>query len=147
MKSDYFEREDGLKKLLETYQDIFTLIDDIGDQLLQNMITTSDEYRKVLNQMTGAFTALEPLYSMSIAYKENHELKYYVARKRELEGLGEKVVAASLDKEACEAVSELRRIRNILEGYVSATEKIIITCQTQLKRIEDEYRYKPQETK
>ena len=144
MNNTYFESEEGLAKLLTDKQDIFALIDDISQQLLQGVVTTSEQYREILNQMTGAYGVLEPLYSQAEANKLNKELKSYVEHKRELEGKGEKIVAASLDKEASLSVENERRVRNILEGYVLATEKIIVTCQTQLKRIDDS-KYHPAE--
>jgi len=60
--------------------------------------------------------------------------------KRDLESKGEKVVAASLEKESSLAVADFRRIRAILEGYVEACAKGIGTCQTELKRLELEYK-------
>lgn len=145
MKLDYFNTSEGLEKLLVEYQDVFSLLDDISQQLLQGVITTVDQYKEVLNQSTGAYGTLEPLHSMSIAYKENEELHYYVEKKRELEAKAEKFTAASLEKEASESVAQIRRVRNILEAYVSVSEKIIITAQTQLKQLAQDYKYKPQE--
>jgi hypothetical protein len=145
MNYDYFASQEGLTKLLNDYNEVFTLLDDISQQLLQGIVTTTDDFRTVLNQATGAYGTIEPLYSLAIAYKENAELRYYVEKKRELEGKGEKVVAASLDKESSDAVADIRRVRNILEGYSNVAEKLIITAQTQLKRIDNDGKYKPQE--
>ena len=145
MKNNYFESPEGLEKLLTDYQEVFTLLDDISQQLLQGVISTIDQYKEVLNQSTGAYGTLEPLHSLAIAYKENAELRYYCDKKRELEGKGEKFTAASLDKESSESVASIRRIRNILEAYVSVSEKIIITAQTQMKQMAQDYKFKPQE--
>jgi hypothetical protein len=145
MKIDYFENVEGLEKLLEDYKEVFTLLDDISQQLLQGIISTIDQYKEILNQATGAYGTLEPLYSMSIAYKENSELHYFVEKKRELESKGEKLTVAAVDKEASESVGQIRRVRNILEAYVSVSEKIIITAQTQMKQMAQDYKFKPQE--
>jgi len=145
MKSKYFENEEALDQILVDYKDLFELLEDISQQLLQGIVTTADQYKEILNQTTGAFGTLQPLYSLAIAYKENSELRYYVEKKRELENKGEKIVATSLDKEASLAVANFRRIRAILEGYVLSSEKIIITAQTQLKQLSQDYKYKPQE--
>ena len=142
MQYNYFETEEGLTKLLEDYKEVFTLLDDISQQLLQGIITTIDGYKEILNQATGAYGTLEPLYSLSVAHKENEELRYYVEKKRELENKGEKVVAASLEKESSLAVAEFRRVRAILEGYVESCSKGIGTCQTQLKRFELQWKNK-----
>jgi len=145
MKSEYFVDTVGLEKLLVDYKDIFDLLDDISQQLLQGIIATVDQYKEILNQATGAYGTLEPLYSLAIAYKENSELHYFVEKKRELESKGEKLTVAAVDKEASESVGQIRRIRNILEAYVSVSEKIIITAQTQMKQMAQDYKFKPQE--
>lgn len=144
MNAKYFETTEGLAKLLVDYQEMFTLVDEYGQQFIAGVLSTSDDYREALNKLTGAYMCLEPLFSTSEAYKLNQELQFYVEKKRELEAKGEKVVAASLEKEASYSVEGYRRVRNILEGYVLASEKGIITCQTQLRRME-EARNKPVE--
>ena len=98
MNYAYFESDEGLIKLLEDYKEIFALLDDISSQILQGVASTVDDYKNYLNQSTGAYGTLEPLYSLAIAHKENSELRYYVERKRELENRGEKVVSAAIDK-------------------------------------------------
>jgi len=145
MDYTYFESEEGLVKLLKDCQEIFDYLDEISSQLLGGVIASASDYTEILNKATGAYGRLETLYSLSIAHKENSELRYYVEKKRELESKGEKVVAASLDKESSESVAAIRRVRNILEGYVSVSEKIIITAQTQLKQLGQDNKYKPQE--
>ena len=143
----YFQSTEGLEQLLIDYKDLFDQVDDYGQQLLQGILTTTEDFRGMLNFMTGAYVSLEPLYSIAESTKLNEELKNYVGIKRELESKGEKVVAANLDKEASLSVADFRRVRAILEGYVLATEKAIVTSQTQLKRLEQDERFKPQEQK
>jgi len=142
MKTEYFVDTIGLEKLLVDYKDTFELIDDYGQQLISGILNTPEDYALCLDKLTGAYISLEPLYTMAVAYKENEEIKAYVTMKRELEGKGEKVVAASLDKEASASVEVQRRIRNILEGYVESCAKGIGTCQTQLKRFELQWKNK-----
>jgi len=136
MKKDYFTDTEGLEKLLIDYKDVFDLVEDYGQQLIQGVLSTPDDYALCLDKLTGAYISLEPLYTMAVAYKENEETKAWITLKRELEGKAEKVVAASLDREASAVVEVQRRIRNILEGYVESCAKGIGTCQTQLKRFE-----------
>jgi len=142
MNKEYFVDTVGLEKLLVDYKDTFDMIDDEGQQLISGIKSTPEDYAICLDKLTGAYIALEPLYTQAIAYKENEEIKAYVSMKRELEGKGEKVVAASLDKEASASVEVQRRIRNILEGYVESCAKGIGTCQTQLKRFELQWKNK-----
>ena len=142
MKKDYFIDVEGLEKLLVDYKDTFEMIDDFGQQLIQGILSSGEDYRVCLDKLTGAYITLEPLYTMAVAYKENEQLKSYVTTKRDMEAKGEKVVSASLDREASESVHIQRRVRAILEGYVESCSKGIGTCQTQLKRLELEYRNK-----
>jgi len=147
MKLKYFENEETLNQILVDYKDLFNQIEDYGQQLVSGVISTSEDFTNLLNFATGAYTSLETLYSIAEATKLNEELKQYVTLKRDLESKGEKVVATSLDKEASLAVANYRRIRAILEGYVLSSEKIIATCQSQLKRMSESRQYKPQEEK
>jgi len=140
MNKNYFDSKEGLTQLLTDYQEVFAMVDDFGQQLIQGIPNTPEDYKEILDKLTGAFIALEPLYAQAEAKKLNEELQAYVSMKRELEAKGEKVVAASLEKESSLAVAEFRRIRAILEGYVEACAKAIGTCQTQLKRLEMEYK-------
>jgi hypothetical protein len=142
MKTEYFVDTIGLEKLLADYKDTFDMIDDEGQQLIGGIKSSPDDYALCLDKLTGAYISLEPLYTMAVAYKENEEIKAYVSMKRDLEAKAEKVVAASLDKEASASVEIQRRVRNILEGYVEACAKGIGTCQTQLKRFELQYKNK-----
>jgi len=142
MKADYFVDTAGLEKLLTDYKEVFEMVDDYGQQLIGGILSSGEDYRICLDKLTGAFISLEPLYTQAVAYKENQETNAWVTLKRELEAKGEKVVAASLDREASAVVSIQRRVRGVLEGYVEACAKGIGTCQTQLKRLELEYRNK-----
>ena len=145
MKLEYFESQEGLIKLLTTYKDIFDMIDDYGQQFIAGVLSTQSGYKEALTKLTGAYITLEPLFSVAVAYKLNEELKFYVEKKREMEANGEKITAAHLDKESSHSVGEIRRVRSILEGYVNACEKGIITCQTQIRRLQNDERYKPVE--
>lgn len=131
-----FESAEGLEELLKKYNDIFEMIDDYGQQLVQGILSTPDDYKSCLDKMTGAYITLEPLYTMAESTKLNEELKKYVDLKRETENKGEKVVATNLEKESSLAVADFRRVRAIFEGYVEASAKAIASCQTQLKRFE-----------
>ena len=134
----YFETEEGLVNLLNDCKDTFVALDDMGDQLQQNVNSSSDDWKNVLAQATGHYSFLNPAYTVAVATKENEEIRRYIEEKGELEAKGEKVVAAHLDKSASLKVSEYRRVRNLLEGYVGVAEKIIATAQSQLKRLEKE---------
>lgn len=138
----YFKDTEGLEKLLLDYKDTFDLVDDYGQQLINGILSSPDNYAECLDKLTGAYISLEPLYTIAVAFKENEETREWVALKRELESKGEKVTAASLDREASALVVIQRRVRAILEGYVESCSKGIGTCQTQLKRFENQWKNK-----
>ena len=135
-RTEYFKTEKGLEELLKDYKDIFEMVDDFGDQLIRGIPNAPEDYKEILDKLTGAYISLEPLYTMAVAYKRNEELQAYVTLKREKEKIGEKITAAHLDKEASLTVEMPRRVRAVLEGYVESCAKGIGTCQTQLKRFE-----------
>lgn len=144
---EYFESEEALNELLVDYKEVFETLDDLSNQLRQGVITTSDDFKTLLNSATGYYGTLEPLYSLSIAVKENSELKAYADIKINIENGGGKFTSAPVEREASLAVAAYRRVRNILEAYVNVTEKLIVTAQTQLKRLENDIRFKPVEEK
>jgi hypothetical protein len=144
--TEYFVDTAGLEKLLEDYKDTFELVDDYGQQLISGVLSNPDDYATCLDKLTGAYISLEPLYTIAVAFKENEETREWVSLKRELEAKGEKVTAASLDREASALVSVQRRVRAVLEGYVEACAKGIGSCQTQLKRFEFQWKSKNSKT-
>jgi len=83
--NSYFTSESGLEQLISDYKDLFDTIDDIGGQLLQGIASTPEDYKIILNVLTGAYISLEPLYSLAEAHKLNIELGNYVKGKREAE--------------------------------------------------------------
>lgn len=142
MKLEYFESIEGLEKLILDYKDTFDMVEDFGTRMRDGILSSPDDYKECLDKLTGAFMCLEPLYAIAEAVKLNEETQAYVSMKKALEDKGEKVVAASLEKESSLSVAPYRRVRAILEGYVEACSKGIGTCQTQLKRLETEYKNK-----
>jgi hypothetical protein len=135
---EYFRSEEGLNTLLKDCQSTFDALDELGKQLQGSVLTTPDDWKVALSQATGHYVFLNPIYTVSMAIKENEELRYYIAEKGELESKGEKVVATTLEKSASLKVAQFRQVRNVLEGYTGVAEKIIATTQSQLKRMEIE---------
>ena len=140
----YFDKGE-IEELLADCEDAFATIDNYKNDFIGDMITTSDEYKKALNVLTGIYMFFEPIFSLAQAYKEIKEDEAYCNIRTEAETAGKKLTADALKVEAHKSVSMFIRVRNIFESYVNAADKGIITCQTQLKRIEEIKTYKPTE--
>jgi hypothetical protein len=136
--SEYFQSEEGLNNLLKDCQETFDALDEVSSQLQGNILTTSEQWKDALSQATGHYGFLNPIYTVAMAIKENEELRHYIEEKGELESKGEKVVATSLEKSASLKVAYFRKVRNVLEGYVGVSEKIITTAQSQLNQLKVE---------
>jgi hypothetical protein len=141
----YFEEgEIGVTQLLKECEDIFTTIDDYKQQFITNQFSTAEEYMSALNTLTGLYIYLEPIFNLAQAYKEIKEDEAHSNLRAEAEISGKKITADALKVEAHKSVSLWIRTRNIFEAYVNATEKGIITIQSQLNRFKKAEDYKPQ---
>lgn len=144
---DYFENEEIMGQLLDDKAGLFEEVDRIAGELQQGLmiVNTEEQYKERLNILTGIYMALEPLYSQAEAAKVNEEAKAYVKIKEEMEADKPKVTSTEVEKNASKTIEIYRKVRNILEGYVMAADKSIITIQTQLKRLQDKKYTKPVE--
>lgn len=144
----YFdEGEEGITKLLLDCQDAFDTIEEYKGLFIGNMISTPDEYKEALNRITGLYSFFEPIFNLAQAYKEIKEDETYSNLRSQAELEGKKITADALKVEAHKAVSLFIRNRNVFESYTKITEKMIITIQSQLNRLEKNRDYKPQEEK
>lgn len=145
---NYFDKgEVGVEELLKDCDEVFDAIEEYKEQFMANIPSTEDEYKEILNKLTGYYLFLEPIFTIAQAYKEIKEDTAYCNLRTEAEVSGKKLTADALKVEAHKAVSLWIRIRNIFESYVNGVEKSIVTCQTQLKRLEETRKYKPSEEK
>jgi len=142
----YFEAgEEGITQLLDDCKDSFATLDQYKQDFISNMISTPDQYKEMLNTLTGLYGYLEPIFNLAQAYKEIKEDEAYCNIRTQAETEGKKMTADALKVESHRAVSLFIRVRNIFESYVRFTEKSIITVQSQLNRMERNNQYKPQE--
>jgi hypothetical protein len=139
----YFEKND-MESLLKDCEDVFTTLDDYKEQFIANNFSTGDEYKEALNRITGCYMFLEPILSLSQAFKEIKQDEAHSNLRVDAETNGKKLTADALNVESHKAVSLYIRVRNIIEAYVKNSEKAIITIQTVLKREENERQYKTQ---
>lgn len=135
-----FSSEEGLTELLNSYQQkYFTKLDNIANLFQVGGMQDRGVLDNTLDELTGIYMDLNTVYLMSITEKENRELDFYIAKKIQVENEGNKFVSTSAEKEASASVANYRRVRNIFEAKVQATEKAISTCQSRMKSMTKEY--------
>ena len=134
----YFQSEETLDKVLEACQEDFDKIDYYSGLLKQNVTDNPEEVKKALIELTGCYMSLYPVMSLSDSEKNNREVRAYCQIRIDTENAGGKFVDASAQKEASNAVSNYRRIRNILEGYTEASNRAISSLQSILKYLSEE---------
>jgi len=130
--------DDKLEGILTASQEMFDRIDMIGDKLISGILTTSVECSNTLQELNGIFAYLLPIFKVAETQKKNREERAFSDIKINIEKEGGKFVSASTDREASLRVSDYRRVRNILEGYVEICRVLIGSCQSLLKAIQEE---------
>lgn len=132
--------ENTCVEVLTGCQCYFDKIEEISGLFATGGAENQVECRKILNECTSIYLALNPLLALAETEKSNREVIYYSQQKQAIEKKGEKFVATAMDKEASSYVANYRRIRNILEGYVDTLKVAISTCQSNLKSLGEESR-------
>ena len=123
--------EGKLKEILAKAKTIFNQVDSIGRELRKPDTLNMEYYHITLDKLSGCYTYLMPLYKKLEALKTNAELGKYMDLKNSFvpNDIEKKFVNTVAEKEASYQVRYLRMARNILEGYVKATENNINTCK------------------
>lgn len=131
-------RENKLKEILDNCSETFSRITYYSD-LLKNKVMDNKEIEEALQELTGLKMFLNPILAVAQSQKKENQGAFYQFKRKEIqETSGEKFVSAPVEVEASHSVSELRRLRNILEAYVNDCLTAINTCQSLLK-YEGEY--------
>ena len=133
-----FQEETTIGKVLEAITEDVNKIEYYSSLMKTGVTDNPEEVKKAIIELTGIYMSLKPILSVATTEKENKEVRAYNALRIEIENAGGKFVSAQADKQASGAVGNYRRIRNILEGYVNATEKAISTLQSILKYLSEE---------
>jgi len=129
----YFESDTGVTELLNDLKvNYFDIIDDYAGQITQEIITTSDELRTAKSALTGLYASLQPIYSKALTLKKQREYRYCVEHK-------EDGSASFVDKAAKDNVRIYRDIRDLLCGYLKATESLIYDCKDRIEQNRNEY--------
>lgn len=136
----YFESAEKITELLNVLkQECFDVIDDYNGQIVQGVISTSDELQKAKTALTGIYSSLQPIYSKALSLKKQQEYRYYAVKKQKCEAEGIKFTDGSTAMEAKDAVSSYRDIRDLLAGYLKAAEALIYDCKDRIEINRKEY--------
>lgn len=125
--------EKKLKKILTDSQPIFDIIDKIGKQLRELTKLDKTFYYESLDKLSGCYTYLSPVHLKLKAIKTNEDDGKYMALKSNSEQSDIKFVDAVAKREASHFVKDIRLVRNIIDGYLSATENNINTCKKHME--------------
>jgi len=136
----YFETDEGVTELLNKLKvDYFDVIEDYNQQIIQNIISTSDELREAKTTLTGLYSSLQPIYSKALSLKKQKEYRYYAEKKQESTENGTKFVDSSTTTQAKDAVRLYRDIRDILAGYLKSAESLMYDCKDRIELNRKEY--------
>ena len=115
------------------WTEVFNMVDGIGNLLRTDAISKNfnppAEYRRQLNIATGCYMYLVVEYKKYRAIKENNEVSKYVSIKNEQTV---KFVSASTEREASAFVAKERYYRDLIEGWMLASESAIYTIKKHL---------------
>ena len=129
----YFETNETVLEVLEPCTEIFDRIDEIGGLLRQRSYNNPKEITDLLQELNGMVNFLKPIDGVAMSAKQENEDRTYNDIKIAILKEDGKVVSAALDREASLAVANYRRVRNVIESYISVCETCIISCQCLLK--------------
>jgi len=135
-----FTQETTLDKVLEECKSEIEKVDYWANVMKQGLTDNPEETKKAINELTGCYMLLKSVLAIAESEKSNREVRYYDKTRIELENAGEKFTSASVEKQASAHVANYRRVRNVIEAYVDASEKGISSMQSLIKMMTEEYK-------
>jgi hypothetical protein len=135
-----FQKEDELGKVLNLCKEDFELVDYYANDVLKSKLANNaEEAKSAVLVLAGVYSNLTTVLSVAITEKKNREIREYNRLRIEAENAEKKVTDTAKESMASEHVANYRRIRNIIEGYVTGCEKQISALQTTLKNEKRNY--------
>ena len=129
--------EEDYEGILEYLTPDFLEINDQSERFLNvGQYSDPNGIREALAKSNSLFGRLKEASTIIDTLKKEKELIKYAEIKSNWED--GRFVSATADKEASQFVQNERRIRNIIDAYISKTDKNISVCQTLLKYLTEE---------
>jgi hypothetical protein len=125
---------EGLQKVLEELRVEFGMLEDFSDQLKDSDLT-GDDLSDIMTRSAGIWNNLNIVHSVIDSYKSKKEGDFFQTKKIELESKNEKINVSALEKESSANVNPERRVRNIINAYLSVADRNIGMIQSRLKFI------------
>lgn len=133
----HFQKEDTLDKVLDEVESSFKVIDYWASTLKEGTTSRNPaQLKESIEELSGAYGDLSTVLSIAITEKTNREDAVYFKIKERIESTDKKFVDASCKRESSRFVAKYRRIRNIIQGYVNSSDKMINGVQSILKRLD-----------
>lgn len=140
-----FQDEKTLEKVLELCKEDMELVDYYANDILKTKLANNaEEAKSALLVLAGVFSNLTTVLSVAMTEKKNREDREFVRLRIETENAEKKFTASSAEKDASVFVSNYRKIRNIIEGYVTGCEKQMSALQSTLKNEKRTYNAQPE---
>lgn len=137
---EQLETQEGQQALEESLSEIQSRLEQIAEELSEGHYTTGDSIKELQLESTGLFDHLKIIHTAIETTKTNKELSHYYETKQKIEKSGEKFNVSATEKEASALTIDERRLRNLVEAYMVAAEKNIISSQSILKFLSDSYK-------
>lgn len=130
---ELIQNEEGIKNLLDNLKGTFERIEEFSQTLAQVDLDPK-VIAEIMMKSNGHWGELNIIYRAIDTYKSNKELIHYHTEKIRIESaVGQKFVSSATEKEASALTVNERRVRNIVEAYMSSADKNISTGQSLLK--------------
>ena len=135
-----FQDEKMLGKVLDLIKEDIELVDYYAESVLKSKLANNaEEAKSAVLVLAGVYSNLTTVLSVAMTEKKNREIREYNRIRIEAENADKKFTSAIGEVMASERVAEYRRIRNLIEGYVTGCEKQISALQTTLKNEKRNY--------
>lgn len=128
-----FYGENTLKDVLPNLKEELDRVSYYDQIMIQNLTDNSEEAKHAANELSGLYGIIVKAYHFSEGCLDIMEPKAKQKLRIEAEKEGKKVTDGTITAIAENEVSQYRRVRSYLLGYVSGLEKSISTIQSILK--------------
>lgn len=128
-----FYGENTLKDVIPSLKDELERSDYYDKIMIENLTDNAEEAKKASNELSGIHGVIVKAYHFSEGALDVKEPEAKYKLKVEAEKAGVKKTDGAITAEAENAVSQYRRVRSYLLGYVEGLNKSISTLQSIIK--------------
>lgn len=128
-----FYAKDGLKEVLPALEAELERSDYYNRVMIDNLTDNAEECKKASNELSGIHGIIVKAYHFAEGALDIMEPKAKARIRKEAHAAGLKPTDGAVQAQAEDEVSEYRRVRWYLQGYVKDMDKSISTLQSILK--------------